>query len=114
MDKKYDKMIGKMQAQTEYFEENKTRFLDCLDKLEDLNHQCIGLEKTSESNLAQLRDELDYVNGRINTKDKTVSDLGFQVIDIEDRVCKALHSIKDVERSVVGEMVDLRGYLQVV
>mmetsp|Transcript_34912 Transcript_34912/g.53595 ORF Transcript_34912/g.53595 Transcript_34912/m.53595 type:complete len:114 (+) Transcript_34912:116-457(+) len=72
---KYEDTHQKMQAQHEFFEQNKERYNDMLDKMEELHTYFKTSEQVHDQQLRQLRTEIDRLDTRINEKDKQNSDM---------------------------------------
>ena len=88
----------KMRNQTDFFNENKQRYQDVLDKMEEMQTYYKTSEQIHEEKFRSQRDEIDRIELRINEKDKQNNDMLNQVIDQEFKVQEIVREVKEFNK----------------
>ena len=86
VDLRYIEMEKRIQSQYDFFSENKLRYQQSIDRMEQLGVQLKTQEDTSDKHVQDLREEIDKINDRINEKDKVVFNTVKQVCEMDFRV----------------------------
>ena len=104
IDAKYDMMAAKVISQAEYFEKTKDKFTECLETIKQLERKFINQELAFENQLKFVREEMDMINARVNSKDQKGSDMLDQVINIEQKVVQAQNNVKAIDKSILKKV----------
>lgn len=114
LDAKYDLMASKVTGQSEYFDSTKSKFSECLETIQMLEKKVTNQDLASENQIRLVREEIDIIQSRVNSKDQKGSDMLDQVIDIEQKVVQAQKNVKAIDNSILKKVDEIKRYCELV
>lgn len=103
VDQKYEQFHLKMEAHNSFFQENKERYQDCMDKMEGMLTQQQIQDRYVDDHVKRLRTELDKLDKRINEKDSQSSDTLYQVVENSHKIGTLFEKLQKVQGRLTAE-----------
>lgn len=107
-------MAQKVIGQSEFFDSTKGKFTECLQTIQMLEKKVTNQELASENQIRLIREEIDIICSRVNSKDQKGSDMLDQVINIEQKVVQAQRNVKAIDDSILKKVNEIKRYCELV
>ena len=79
-----------------------------------LEKKVTNQDLATENQIRLVREEIDIILSRLNSKDQKGSDMLDQVIDIEQKVVQAQKNVKAIDNSILKKVDEIKRYCELV